>query len=421
MPVKRVIHASLPGLICFSLALVIGMDSGLAATTRDITVQPEQRPLVEMEVPESDLDVTAWVNRSDHTYRPGDTVTLYVKTSEPAYLYVIDHGTSGKIHLIYPNRYQKRHKVPAHRVVQIPSEDAQFQLQVGGPAGTELIKVIATTKADPLIAEKYLSEAGPVSEYRGTAKSLTRDITVELDPPEGAGERPESATFDIKLRILEQRAGMTPAGSTATEASAAAAGLTPDEMYRRGLAACFWGTGEPDYASAQAWFRRAAEKGHAKAMFRLGWLSENGFGIDRDARAARAWYRKAADQGHARAMTRLARLILDGQGGPADYALGRRWLERAAEAGDGAAMASLAEIYDQGLGVGPDAEIAAEMILGAVRGGHWRLQDHLPDFGMETRRIVQERLRVAGYYAGAIDGVIGPKTQAALVDYALAG
>jgi hypothetical protein len=190
-------------------------------------------------------------------------------------------------------------------------------------------------------------------------------------------------------------------------------------MYRRGLASCFWDTGEPDYAGARNWFRRAADNGHAKAMYCLGWLHENGFGIDRDARAARAWYRKAADQGDAPAMTRLARLILDGQGGPADHALGRRWLERAADAGDGAAMASLAEIYDQGLGVAPDAEITAGMILGALRRGHWRLQDHLPDFSAQTRRIVQEQLRVAGYYHGAIDGVIGPKTQAALVDYAL--
>jgi len=428
MRLSECISAMLIGAALAGFPAIAQASSGTDAITRDIIVEPEQEPLYTLEVPESDMDVTAWVDRPDHTYRPGDTVTLYVKTNQPAYLYVINHGTSGKIHLIYPNRYQKRQKVPAHRVVQIPSEDAKFRLRVGGPAGTELIKVIATSEPDPLIAQRYLRAAGPVQVYRGTAQALTRDIIVELNPPEvevgvevETKERPESAVEEVVLRIEDERASLDPASTGAMAEGAASPAFTPDEMYRRGVAAAFWGLGEPDYTTARDWFRRAADQGHAKAMYRLGWLSENGFGIDRDMTAARAWYRKAADLGYPVAMTHLARLLLDGRGGARDYAQGRRWLKRAADAGEGAAMASLAGVYDRGLGVAPDARVAARMALGALRRGHWRLQEYLGEFSPDTRREIQERLRVAGYYDGKIDGVIGPRTQAALVDYALAG
>jgi len=56
-----------------------------------------------------------------------------------------------------------------------------------------------------------------------------------------------------------------------------------------------------DYTQAAAWFRQAAEQGHAGAQFSLGLMYDNGWGVPEDDAEAAFWYRKAAEQGEVRA------------------------------------------------------------------------------------------------------------------------
>jgi TPR repeat protein len=69
-----------------------------------------------------------------------------------------------------------------------------------------------------------------------------------------------------------------------------------------------------DVRAAVSWYLKAAELGHAKAMYSLGVLCERGVGMPVDARAAASWYRKAAEFGHAEAMC----FVGDGHGGGVD-------------------------------------------------------------------------------------------------------
>jgi len=50
-----------------------------------------------------------------------------------------------------------------------------------------------------------------------------------------------------------------------------------------------------------AWFYRAAQHGNTDAKANLGWLYENGWGVERDYDQALSWFRKAADDGSANA------------------------------------------------------------------------------------------------------------------------
>jgi TPR repeat protein len=63
-----------------------------------------------------------------------------------------------------------------------------------------------------------------------------------------------------------------------------------------------------DYAKAREWFEKAADKGDASAMNKLGWLYENGEGVTQDYTKARGWYQKAADKGDASATAYLEEL-----------------------------------------------------------------------------------------------------------------
>jgi hypothetical protein len=69
-----------------------------------------------------------------------------------------------------------------------------------------------------------------------------------------------------------------------------------------------------DQVQAVSWYRKAAEKGHAKAQDRLGSRYRYGLGVAEDQVQAVSWYRKAADQGDARAQDRLANHYRHGEG-----------------------------------------------------------------------------------------------------------
>lgn len=145
---------------------------------KDLT--PVQRPLADLAAPQSALKVDAWVDHPDKTYVFGERVALNVKTGQDAYVTVLDVGTSGKVHIIFPNRYQRDNRVRAGQVVQIPDPQADFAFQVQGPAGAELIKVIATQGQQPLFADDSAEPAGPYQALKAPAPAVAKDLAVTL-------------------------------------------------------------------------------------------------------------------------------------------------------------------------------------------------------------------------------------------------
>jgi TPR repeat protein len=62
------------------------------------------------------------------------------------------------------------------------------------------------------------------------------------------------------------------------------------------------GIGVPtNYAAAAAFYRKAAEAGHAAAQYDLAYLYENGFGVAQDSKQRCSGTRKSAEQGDAEA------------------------------------------------------------------------------------------------------------------------
>ena len=59
---------------------------------------------------------------------------------------------------------------------------------------------------------------------------------------------------------------------------------------------------------ALSWYRRAADKGHADALTRMGNLYQTGMGVLQDYKTAASYYRKAVDSGSANACFFLSQL-----------------------------------------------------------------------------------------------------------------
>jgi hypothetical protein len=409
----------LSGGLCVALMASAAM-AQQKSLTRDLT--PEQREVEDVRPPQSDLRVSAWVDRNDDSYKPGDTLSLFVKTNMDAHVWVVDVGTSGKVHILFPNKFQKDNKVLAHQVVQIPGSDATWRIKVGGPAGQELIKVIATTKPDAVIDPIKLADLGSIYQYRESAQALTRDLSAVLKNNDGG----ISATFEKVIRILPQNSALptsSPQRSAALDAPPQKAGsaLKTEDLFRLGETAYFGDGGTPNYRRALQFFTEAASAGHVGAMFLAGRIHEQGLDVDQSVDRAKDLFRRAADLGSTQAMVHLA--ILHVKPGSTDRqpAEAVRLLRKAATQGDGMAMIHLAKLHDEGHGVDRNPRESARYLLSALRTGAWTVFDQAPKMSEEARRELQAQLRDAGHYKGTVDGRIGAETRAALAEWAKAG
>jgi hypothetical protein len=127
------------------------------------------------------LAVSASVDRPDRSYQHGENLVLTVETTEDAYVWVFDTGTSGKVHQIYPNQYETTNFLAANVPIEIPRADSRYQLAVSHPSGAELITVVASKDKTPLTPELIdTSGGGPFLALRGDAASVAKDLSITL-------------------------------------------------------------------------------------------------------------------------------------------------------------------------------------------------------------------------------------------------
>lgn len=111
---------------------------------------------------------------------------------------------------------------------------------------------------------------------------------------------------------------------------------------------------QKDYLKAIGIFTRKADEGNPAALFALGFIHQQGLGVEPSVIASEVFYRKAAARGNVPAMYNLAGLLL---ARPEGVEEGKKWLLKAAESGSGRAAFALGRFIADG----PEAkERAAE-------------------------------------------------------------
>lgn len=186
------------------------------------------------------------------------------------------------------------------------------------------------------------------------------------------------------------------------------------------------GEGVPQsYEEAMRWYRRAAEQGNAIARNNIGDLYNLGRGVRQDRAEAARWYRPAAGQGLPLAQYNLGRLYERGAGVPRDFVRAYKWFSLAA------ARASAREAQLRGYAVQDRNRVAARLTQAQLARAQqltreWRPgRDAKPPArppagGGPGRKIVagaQRALAALGYDPGPADGVMGPRTRAALRNF----
>lgn len=172
--------------LCSLLSLsALPLSADQAPLSKDLNIV--HTPLTQVVVaapPRNDLRVSAWVDQPDNTYRIGEQVQLFVRSNRDAYITVLNVGTSGKVHQLFPNRYQPQNFVKAGTNLSIPASTMPYQLQVSGPTGEELIKVIASTSPSPIIAQHYLNKQAIFPPVQQAVPQLAKDLAITLNHTE---------------------------------------------------------------------------------------------------------------------------------------------------------------------------------------------------------------------------------------------
>jgi len=153
------------------LLAVLGLGAALAQeiNPQGIIVNP---------VP-TDLEVQVWVDkdpakRGNAVYRIGESIYIYVRVNQDAYVYLFNINADGRIDPILPNPYERDNFLRAGETRRFPPEGARYRYTITGPEGEDRILAVASRR--PLsVAEILDVERGEVrvQGWEGLARALS--------------------------------------------------------------------------------------------------------------------------------------------------------------------------------------------------------------------------------------------------------
>lgn len=191
-------------------SLMEAQEKAQEAMAKDLS--PPLRPIYELgstdkEAPRIKID--AWVDQKELDYGVGDTITVYAAPKKDAFITILNVGSSGRVAVIFPNRYQKEQKVAASTTLRIPAEDAKWTIKVGGPKGVDLIKVIASKAPLTLKELEGLTtpdDKNPLLTLGRSAEEAVKDLSPQLKSEPGDTEDdPRFGVRNILVRVNEKK------------------------------------------------------------------------------------------------------------------------------------------------------------------------------------------------------------------------
>jgi TPR repeat protein len=116
-------------------------------------------------------------------------------------------------------------------------------------------------------------------------------------------------------------------------------------------------------------FSRAGAKGYAPSLFNLGYVFEEGKGVERDLHKAAEWYEKAASLGDPDAQVNYGYMLEQGQGVEKSFGKAASWYAKAAAQEHGLGRYNLGVLYARGRGVPKDLKKALKLFQDAADSG----------------------------------------------------
>ncbi len=144
-------------------------------------------------VSEEKIKIDLWTD--EKSYRIGEKLTVNFKTDRDCYVTLVDVGTSGNVHILFPNRFSVGNKVKANETYSVPAKDDGYKITVNGPPGTEIVRAIATLKPISFIDTDFSGTRSIFKSVDKNVSSFTRDLSIE------ASETPSSNLGENLIKI----------------------------------------------------------------------------------------------------------------------------------------------------------------------------------------------------------------------------
>ncbi|WP_287383704.1 caspase family protein [Mesorhizobium sp.] len=241
--------------------------------------------------------------------------------------------------------------------LDLPTDDSAVSLKVASYPATGTLSLpdralspessLTVGEVEGLRYEPQIGASAPVEiafEIRAdsaVSKPAKMKLSPSVDPCDSAAGEP----LDLQGVVP----GLLPneIGADAVKLCEAAVKAYPDvARFRYELGRALLAAGKVEQARKA--IQQAADRGHVRAVFELGYLYATGTGVAVDRKQANTFYAAAADKGDPYGMTSWGRALFHGSGVERDTAKGLDLLLKAAAMGHTYAMNDLGAIFTEG-------------------------------------------------------------------------
>ncbi|UVK37672.1 caspase family protein [Mesorhizobium sp. AR10] len=266
---------------------------------------------------------------------------------------------------------------PVALKLNFPTQDTAVSLKVASYPATgtlslpdRILSPASSLMADEVDQLRYepqigAAEAVEVAFEIRADNAASKPATMTLSPTVDACDTAAGEPLDLQGVVP----GLLPneIGADAVKLCEAAVKAYPDvARFRYELGRALLGAGKVD--QARKIIKEAADRGHVRAVFELGYLYSTGTGVAVDRKQANTYYADAADRGDPYGMTSWGRALFNGYGVERDTAKGLDLLLKASAMGHTYAMNDLGAIFTEGRnGVPADQARAVAFLEAGVK------------------------------------------------------
>ena len=245
---------------------------------------------------------------------------------------------------------------PVSLKLDVPTKDPAVSLKVASYPATGTLSLpdrtlspdssLMADEVEHLRYEPQIGSPAPVEVgFEIRADNASKPATMKLSPSVDACDREAGEPLDLQGVVP----GLLPneISTNAVDVCRAAVKAYPEvARFHYELGRALLASGKVDEAKKA--IQEAADKGHVRAVFELGYLNATGTGMPANRKQANAFFSAASDKGDPYGMTSWGRALFNGYGVEPNTGKGLDLLLKAAAMGHTYAMNDLAAIFTEG-------------------------------------------------------------------------
>ncbi len=148
-----------------------------------------------------DFEIAIFPANGRREFQEGETVSFNVVSNRNCHIAVFAHQPDGSTVLLFPNSESRDTFIPANKKVSVPgAAKSGFELEAQAPFGTDVIQVVACTKANNLYEEiRKTSKEHGVGYEVTTRGFIAKAVKKAINDDKSSGRTPEWSEANVAV------------------------------------------------------------------------------------------------------------------------------------------------------------------------------------------------------------------------------